>query len=70
LPAVNPYNKTKELMNFAITNNCLGSDEISLLLEANVIAPSYVHANSFMYEPLIDLSIHHLIKLYNECAAL
>ena len=70
LPPVNPYNKTKELMNFAIANNCLDSDEISLLLEASVIAPSYVHANSFMYEPLIDVDSKTLVRITSRLKSL
>ena len=29
-----------------------------------------LHINSFMYEPLIDMSIEHLIGLYRECKVL
>ena len=38
--------------------------------KVNMMTPEFIHINSFMYEPLIDLSIHHLVNLYNECAAL
>ena len=36
----------------------------------NMMTPEFIHINSFMYEPLIDLSVHHLIKLYQDCSAL
>lgn len=36
----------------------------------NMMTPEFIHINSFMYEPLIDMSVHHLIKLYQECSAL
>ena len=29
-----------------------------------------IHINSFMFEPLIDMSIYHLISLYKDCKAL
>ncbi|WP_431608767.1 hypothetical protein [Chryseobacterium sp. 'Rf worker isolate 10'] len=30
----------------------------------NLMTPENIHINSFMYEPLIDMSVHHLIDLY------
>lgn len=41
-------------------------DKISKLDEVNLITPENIHLNSFMFEPIIDLSIHHLVKLYKE----
>ncbi|MEB2787276.1 hypothetical protein [Algoriphagus persicinus] len=40
--------------------------EISKLDEVNLITPENIHINSFMFEPIIDLSIDHLVKLYRE----
>jgi flagellar motor switch protein FliG len=40
--------------------------EISKLDEVNLITPENIHINSFMFEPIIDLSIDHLVKLYKE----
>jgi hypothetical protein len=31
-----------------------------------VMTPENIHLNSFMYEPLIDMSNHHLVTLYQE----
>jgi hypothetical protein len=28
------------------------------------MTPENIHMNSFMYEPLMDMSNHHLISLY------
>ena len=30
------------------------------------MTPENIHINAFMYEPLIDMSINHLVKLYND----
>lgn len=34
------------------------------------MTPENIHLNSFMYEPLIDMSVRYLINLYNDCKAL
>lgn len=39
----------------------------SLVEQVNMMTPEFIHLNSFMYEPLIDLSINHLLELYQEC---
>lgn len=31
------------------------------------MTPELIHINSFMFEALIDMSIHHLVKLYRDC---
>ncbi|MCT4223139.1 hypothetical protein HZP43_12315 [Elizabethkingia anophelis] len=36
----------------------------------NLMTPENIHVNSFMYEPLIDMSIYHLIDLYKNCLQL
>lgn len=38
--------------------------------KVSVTVSSNIHLNSFMYEPILDLSIESLIKLYNEIKAL
>ena len=30
------------------------------------MTPEVIHLNSFMYEPILDMSGRHLSKLYNE----
>lgn len=37
----------------------------SILGQVILMTPENIHINSFMYEPLMDLSVHHLINLYN-----
>ncbi|ANW26952.1 hypothetical protein BA953_22735 [Vibrio coralliilyticus] len=40
------------------------------LKKISVTVCSNIHLNSFMYEPILDLSIEHLIHLYNEICQL
>ncbi len=44
--------------------------ERSTLDRVSVTVSSNIHLNSFMYEPILDLSIESLIKLYNEIRVL
>lgn len=37
---------------------------IKLLDQVNLITPENIHLNSFMYEPILDMSNHHLKQLY------
>ena len=44
---------------------CFPNEEnIRILEEVNLMTPENIHLNSFMYEPIIDLSAHHLKALY------
>lgn len=38
----------------------------TLIQKAKIIAPSFVHVNSFMYEPLIDVGVTRMIELTME----
>ena len=38
----------------------------STLEKISITVSSNIHLNSFMYEPILDLTIEHLISLYNE----
>ena len=38
--------------------------------KVNMMTPEYIHLNSFMYEPLIDMSVWHLKQLYREVKGL
>lgn len=35
-----------------------------------LMTPENIHLNAFMYEPLVDISVHHLINLYTELKGL
>jgi hypothetical protein len=50
--------------------NCPDDANITIIERVNMMTPELIHLNSFMYEPLIDMSIFHLIKLYNDCKTL
>jgi hypothetical protein len=43
---------------------------IQLLDQVNLMTPENIHLNSFMYEPILDLSAHHLKRLFNKVNAL
>ncbi|WP_449193660.1 hypothetical protein [Acinetobacter baumannii] len=43
---------------------------LTLISKINLMTPENIHINAFMYEPLIDMSLHHLIKLYEEVCVL
>lgn len=38
-----------------------------IIERVNMMTPEVIHLNSFMFEPLIDLSLNHLLSLYNKC---
>jgi len=40
------------------------TNEIELLEQINLMTPENIHLNSFMYEPILDMSNDHLKKLY------
>ena len=46
------------------------SSEISLLDNVNLMTPENIHLNSFMFEPILDLSTEHLKKLYKDVCKL
>lgn len=43
---------------------------ISTLERVSLMTPENIHVNSFMYEPIIDMSDDHLRKLYKEVSSL
>lgn len=53
------FKKFKELFPFNTT-------EINLLDQVNLMTPENIHINSFMYEPILDMSNLNLKSLYNE----
>lgn len=53
-----------------LKKHCPDDPNKSVVERVNMMTPELIHINSFMYEPLIDMSVHHLIKLYNDCASL
>lgn len=58
------YNQTGKLL--SLYKTCPGTDKdmLPILEEVNLMTAENIHLNSFMYEPLIDISIQQLKKLY------
>ena len=38
----------------------------AIITEINLITPENIHINSFMYEPIIDISIDKLTQVYSK----
>ena len=47
--------------------NCPGDVHLKIIERVNMMTPELIHINSFMFEPLIDMSLHHLKTLYQDC---
>ena len=41
-------------------------EEIQILNEVSIMTPEHIHINSFMYEPILDMDIVELHKLYQD----
>ncbi|MDT8281107.1 MAG: hypothetical protein RQ806_11255, partial [Erythrobacter sp.] len=54
--------KLKEL----VGNDPAYAPLIALLDRVNLMTPENIHLNSFMYEPILDMSAEHLAQLHNE----
>ncbi|MDN3581468.1 hypothetical protein, partial [Mucilaginibacter flavus] len=46
------------------------NEEIRLLKQVNLMTPENIHINSFMYEPILDMSNEHLKQLYTSISQL
>lgn len=46
------------------------SEQIMVLSQVNLMTPENIHLNSFMYEPILDMSALHLYDLYRKVKAL
>lgn len=55
-------NQTREL--FSGFKQFAPLDKIKILEQVNIMTPENIHLNSFMYEPILDMDILELIKLY------
>lgn len=63
-------NQTRELVNAYNKSFPQNTEVISILDRVNLMTPENIHVNAFMYEPLIDMSVMHLVKLYNDIKGL
>lgn len=55
---------------FSSINSIEVKETKKILGQVILMTPENIHINSFMYEPLMDLSIHHLISLYSAVSQL
>ena len=59
-------NQTRELFDKYVEMLPGHTGIIRLLDQVNLMTPENIHLNSFMYEPILDMSAHRLYTLYNE----
>ena len=57
-------NQTGELTKM-YKDNCQFDSNKNIIEKVNMMTPEHIHINSFMFEPLIDVSVKHLVELYN-----
>lgn len=62
-------NQTSKLLKIFKTNHS-DKESITILDRINLMTPENIHVNAFMYEPLIDISVFHLVDLYKKVKAL
>lgn len=63
-------NQTRTLHKHVKSLCKLSNEKQKILEEVNIITPEHIHFNSFMYEPIIDLDIIELERLYSKVCAL
>ncbi|WP_312079381.1 hypothetical protein [Chryseobacterium sp.] len=62
-------NQTRELSK-KYNHSFNSSPNLSTIDKVNLMTPENIHINAFMYEPLVDMSVYHLITLYKETSEL
>lgn len=63
-------NQTAELFSMVRDMNIIGFDKLEVLDQVNLMTPENIHFNSFMYEPILDMSDDHLKNLYKSVKSL
>ncbi|MBE7446675.1 MAG: hypothetical protein HS132_16175 [Planctomycetia bacterium] len=59
-------NQTIELLKKYKDKNPSEKENLKILEEVNLMTPENIHLNSFMYEPILDMSDRHLRDLYKK----
>jgi energy-coupling factor transporter ATP-binding protein EcfA2 len=59
-------NQTRELFDKYVNMFSSKTEIINLLDQVNLMTPENIHLNSFMYEPILDMSAHSLYRLYED----
>jgi len=62
--------QTWELFNIYKKEQENALENIRILDKVILMTPENIHVNAFMYEPLIDMSVQHLVDLYKNISAL
>ena len=62
--------QTQQLLTRFKVQFAADTDAIEVLDRVQLMTPENIHLNSFMYEPIVDMSGEHLRKLYEEVLAL
>lgn len=57
-------NQTRGLYN--ATKKGLSDDEKRIIQKVLMITPENIHINSFMFEPILDISLDHLYTCFEE----
>lgn len=63
-------NQTAELFTILRQMKKVDSQTLEILDQVNLMTPENIHFNSFMYEPILDMSDDHLKSLYKSVIAL
>lgn len=63
-------NQTRALADKYVADNSTKEKEVSLIKKVNLITPQNIHINSFMYEPILDMSDVELRELYTKICTL
>ena len=63
-------NQTPQLLAKFKTLFSSEAHSINTILRVVLMTPENIHLNSFMYEPILDMSDEHLRKLYEDVLAL
>lgn len=63
-------NQTFRLLQKLEQNSLLDVATLKCLKQVTLMTPENIHINSFMYEPILDMSNHHLKKLYEKVSGL
>lgn len=63
-------NQTQILIKRFKSDFAADKEAIRIFDMVSLITPENIHVNSFMYEPILDMSDDHLRKLYTEISAL
>lgn len=61
---ITSHQTSELLMHFKKTNS--DKDTLTILDRVNLMTPENIHVNAFMYEPIIDISVFHLVDLYKK----